>query len=69
MILQTYCGGWGMLLNVLRLGWEGIIPTPRTKYVPRGTFCYYTIYNKVWISFWWGGGMNSSYTIYIRYEI
>nr|DAP93431.1 MAG TPA: hypothetical protein [Crassvirales sp.] len=31
----------------MRLGWEGIIPTPRTKYVPRGTFCYYTIYNKV----------------------
>lgn len=25
----------------------GIIPTPLPKYVPRGTFCYYTIYNKV----------------------
>lgn len=47
-------------IDVLRLGGEGIIPPPRTKYVPRGTFCYYTIYNKVWIH-----PTRSIYTLYI----
>lgn len=44
----------------IEAGGEGIIPTPRTKYVPRGTFCYYTIYNKVWIH-----PTRSIYTLYI----
>lgn len=55
--------------NNLVINRTGMVYTIYIRYKPPPPPIYYTYIYKVWISFPGVGGMNSSYTLYIWYEI